>query len=381
MDSHRKNDSIQRKEKRDDIESEEETVEFNFLEDQKLKQKEHKSLLHKKRHTKERDEEKDKPYLKRGFDKVQAQRNYIKTEKKSTVRAEIPNEYQSSSNTFQSMKNELESKIQILTELNIIFQRKIKKLEDQNLLSNRKIKGLEDQNLISNRKIKELEKQNLISNRKIKGLEDQNFNFYSKLKEHEVTQQKLEKENNRLQQSVKEKIVLENNLLWKVDLLNNQVEELNQFHFQVKLRKLLKRLIEYLLSKFYPEYMQLNKLTKRIEFSQFPLGEFNFELKNRPKIINILNMLLDKIFVGAKKRDYIVHFVEPRAVVDVNCQRYIPVFQDPYEFFKYFDINSDDGTILIQIIPKSLFMEIDNFRFEKNIKELIRNYDYNINEK
>ena len=127
--------------------------------------------------------------------------------------------------------------------------------------------------------------------------------------------------------------------------------------------------------------MQLNKLTKRIEFSQFPLGEFNFELKNRPKIINILNELLDKIFVGAKDKDYIVHFVEPRAVVDVNCQRYIPVFQDPYEFFNYFDINSDDGTILIQIIPMSLFMEIDNFKFEKNIKELIRNYDYNINEK
>ena len=367
MDSHRKNDSIQRKEKSDDIESEEETVDFNFLEGQKLKQKEHKSLLHKKRHTKERDEEKDKPYLKRGFDKVQAQRNYIKTEKKSNVRAEIPNEYQSSSNTLQNMKRELEGKIQKLTKLNIIFQRKIKELEDQNLLSNRKIKGLE--------------KQNLISNRKIKGLEDQNFNFYSKLKEHEVTQQKLEKENNRLQQSVKEKVVLENNLLWKVDLLSNQVEELNQFHFQVKLRKLLKRLIEYLLSKFYPEYMQLNKLTKKIEFSQFPLGEFNFELKNRPKIINILNELLDKIFVGAKNRDYIVHFVEPRAVVDENYQRYIRVFNNPYEFFKYFDINSDDGTILIQIIPKSLFMEIDNFRFEKNIKELIRNYDYNINEK
>ena len=370
MDSHRKNDRRQRKEKRDDIESEEETVEFNFLEDQELKQKEHKSLLHKKRHTKERDEEKDKPYLKRGFDKVQAQRNYIKTEKKSNVRAKIPNEYQSSSNTFQNMKRELEGKIQKLTDLSITFQRKLGK-----------IKGLEAQNLISNRKIKGLEEQNLITNRKIKGLEDQNFNFYSKLKEHEVTQQKLEKENNRLQQSVKEKEVLENNLLWKVNLLSNQVEELNQFHFQVKLRKLLKRLIEYLLSKFYPEYMQLNKLTKRIEFSQFPLGEFNFELKNRPKIINILNELLDKIFVGAKKRDYIVHFVEPRAVVDVNCQRYIPVFQDPYEFFNYFDINSDDGTILIQIIPMSLFMEIDNFKFEKNIKELIRNYDYNINEK
>ena len=58
MDSHRKNDRIQRKEKSDDIESEEETVDFNFLEEQKLKQKENKSLLQKKRYTKERDEKK-----------------------------------------------------------------------------------------------------------------------------------------------------------------------------------------------------------------------------------------------------------------------------------------------------------------------------------
>ena len=65
MDSHRKNDGIKRREKKDVIESEEETVDLNVLEEQKIKQKEHKSLLQKKRHTKERDEKKDKSYLKR----------------------------------------------------------------------------------------------------------------------------------------------------------------------------------------------------------------------------------------------------------------------------------------------------------------------------
>ena len=65
MDSHRKNDGIKGREKKDVIESEEETVDLNVLEEQKIKQKEHKSLLQKKRHTKERDEKKDKSYLKR----------------------------------------------------------------------------------------------------------------------------------------------------------------------------------------------------------------------------------------------------------------------------------------------------------------------------
>ena len=77
------------------------------------------------------------------------------------------------------MKKELESKIQKLTDLNNIFQRKLE-------ISDRKIKGLEDQNLISNLKIIELQKFK---------------------EEHEVTEQKLEKENYRLRQSFKEKTI------------------------------------------------------------------------------------------------------------------------------------------------------------------------------
>ena len=121
--------------------------------------------------------------------------------------------------------------------------------------------------------------------------------------------------------------------------------------------------------------MQHNKLTNRIEFSQFPLLKFDFEFINEHTIINILNGLLDKIFARAKDNDYVVHFVEPKAVVDINYVRYIPVFNDPYEFFKYFNIDSFDGTILIKIIPKNLFTKIDNYRFKKSIKELIRNYE------
>jgi hypothetical protein len=37
---------------------------------------------------------------------------------------------------------------------------------------------------------------------------------------------------------------MENNLYIKVNLLRDQVKELNEFHFKVKLRKLIKKIIE-----------------------------------------------------------------------------------------------------------------------------------------
>ena len=84
---------------------------------------------------------------------------------------------------------------------------------------------------------------------------------------------------------------------------------------------------------------------------------------------------MNKIFVGAKNNDYIVQLVESKAEVCENYQRYIPIFKDPFEFFKYFKVDSFEGTILIKINPKNLFTEIDNYRFEKSIKELIQNYE------
>ena len=52
---------------------------------------------------------------------------------------------------------------------------------------------------------------------------------------------RLEENNFRLQKSFNEKITMENNLYIKVNLLRDQVKELNEFHFQVKLRQLIKK--------------------------------------------------------------------------------------------------------------------------------------------
>ena len=352
MDSHKKNDiTNKRMENIESIESEEETVDLNFLQEQKLKQNKDKFLLRKKRQNKERIEKKNGPSLNRDVNKYKEQGNYIRTEKKININAENPIEYQNLNKMSQNMEAEFEYKRQKKIDL-------ISKFQHQLEITNRKIKELQEQNLKLNSIIEELR-----------------FKFNSKLEEQKVAQEVLKFENYRLQQSFKEKITLENKLLEKVDQLKDQVDELNEFHFKAKLRKLLKNLIEYLFQQFYPNYIFFNKETNKIKFFLFPRNKFKtIEFIKENKIITILNNLLDKIFIGAKSNDYIVHFVEQRAEDNPYYRRYINVFKNTDDFFQYFNIHGIDRFVLLQIIPPNYFMEIDNFKFDKSIRDIIRNY-------
>ena len=102
----------------------------------------------------------------------------------------------------------LEEKVQMLTEQNSIFKHQLEE-------------------------IKHHEFESAISQQK---LEYQNF----KLEEQKLAQKRLEIDNFRLQKSFNEIISMENNLLIEVNSLQDQVKELNEFHFQEKLRKLPK---------------------------------------------------------------------------------------------------------------------------------------------
>ena len=78
MDSHKKNDITNKAmENIESIESEEETVDLNFLQEQKIKQNKDKSLLRKKRNSKEKIEKKNRPSLNRDANKYKEQGNYI----------------------------------------------------------------------------------------------------------------------------------------------------------------------------------------------------------------------------------------------------------------------------------------------------------------
>ena len=78
MDSHKKNDITNKAiENSESIESEEETVDLNFFQEQKIKQNKDKSLLRKKRQIKERIEKKNRPSLNRDVNKHKEQGNYV----------------------------------------------------------------------------------------------------------------------------------------------------------------------------------------------------------------------------------------------------------------------------------------------------------------
>ena len=341
MDSHKKNDITNKAmENSESIESEEETVDLNFLQEQKIKQSKDKFLLRKKRKRKEKIEKKNRPSLNRDVNKYKEQRYYVRTERKSNINSENLLEYQNLNKMSQNMEAEFEFKRQKKIDLISKFQHQLE-----------------------------------ITNRKIKELQEQNLKLNSKLEEQKVTQEILKFENYRLQQSFKEKITLENKLLKKVEQLKDQVDELNEFHFKAKLRKLLKNLIEYLFQQFYPNYIFFNKETNKIKFFLFPRNKFKtIEFIKQNKIITILNNLLDKIFIGSKSNDYVVHFVEQRAEYNPHYRRYINAFKNTDDFFQYFNIHGIDRFVLLQIIPPNYFMEIDNFKFDKSIRDIIRNY-------
>ena len=313
---------------------------MNFLQEQEIKLSKDKFLLRKKRKSKEKIEKKNRPSLNRDVNKYKEQRNYVRTERKSNINYENLLEYQNLNKMSQNMEAEFEYKRQKKIDLISKFQHQLE-----------------------------------ITNRKIKELQEQNLKLNSKLEEQKVTQEILKFENYRLQQSFKEKITLENKLLKKVDQLKDQVDELNEFHFKAKLRKLLKNLIEYLFQQFYPNYIFFNKETNKIKFFLFPRNKFKtIEFIKQNKIITILNNLLDKIFIGAKSNDYIVHFVEQRAEDNPYYRRYINVFKNTDDFFQYFNIHGIDRFVLLQIIPPNYFLEIYNFKFDKSIRDIIRNY-------
>ena len=307
-----------------------------------------KSFLRKKRHSKEKVQKKKSQFLKKETTKIHEKRKNINTEKKRYTESENPFQLQSLNNQNERIKY-LEEMVQKLIEQSSIFKYQLEQNKIESAIFQQK---LEEQNF---------------------KLEELNF----KLEEQKLAQRRLEIDNLRLQKSFNGIISKENNLLIEVNSLQDQVKELNEFHFQTKLRKLVKKLIEFLFDEFYPDYMSYSIITKKMKFYGFPFFRFGFKWNDEMKIINTLNGLLDKIFARSKNNNNIFHFVVPRTEKDAKFRRYIWIFKDDYDFFEYFGINEIDRHILLKIIPREYFMNIDNFQFDKSIKDLISNFKRN----
>ena len=242
-------------------------------------------------------------------------------------------------------------------------------------------------------KIQKLTNQIEQQNNKI---EQQKYQLEKQRKEFKFKLNIVNEDNYRLKLSLKnqmeERIQSENRLLLKINELQSQVKDLDDFHFQVKLRKLIKNLLEYLFDKYYPKFMNSNIITHKLEFHRAPIikikeiveeeeeeeKEDNLASTNDFQIIEALNRFLRLLFKQAKDGDYVVHFVKLNAERNSYERRYIKVFGNSTEFFSHFKINKKDQKILVKIIPSTYLTEIDNFRFDKNIKELKNFYENRI---
>ena len=253
-----------------------------------------------------------------------------------------------------------------------------KKISEKNQYLNDEIENLKNNFEL---KIQKLTNQIEQQNNKI---EQQKYQLEKQRKEFKFKLNIVNEDNYRLKLSLKnqmeERIQSENRLLLKINELKNQVKDLDDFHFQVKLRKLIKNLLEYLFNKYYQKFMTSNIITHKLEFIRAPIikikekveeeEEDNLASTNDSEIIEALNRFLVLLFKQAKDGDYVVHFVKLNAERNSYERRYIKVFGNSTEFFSHFKINKKDQNILVKIIPSTYFTEIDNFRFDKNIEEL-----------
>ena len=263
------------------------------------------------------------------------------------------------------------------------MENKIGKLENQ--LEYQKEEFMKFKQILINQNSQQ---KNQIENQKnqIENMKNQIENQKNQIENQKI---KMEYKSIEFQMKIKEVNEDINRLFQKINELQSQVDDLHQFNFQVMLRKLIKNLIEYLYNHYYPHFMHLNKFTNKVEFVRAPIikekdkgkeklkkeEKEKLTIKKAEEIINALNRLLDIIFSNEKMRDYIVHFVEPNAKINFLNRRFIKVFSNPNKFFDYFQIDEKDKRILVEIIPSSYFMEIDNFKFDKFIKKLIHNYE------
>ena len=172
------------------------------------------------------------------------------------------------------------------------------------------------------------------------------------------------------EQNGKEQILLQN-LERKIETLNSQVKELNEFYFTDKLRKLLKKLIQFIINNYFDSYMKYNKSTKRIYFVQAPRPTIHLNMLKDGDIIDALNRILELSFSKVKSQDFIIHFIDKRTNKDNSLKKTYQIFKNKNEFFDYFNISEKDKVILNEIFPEEYLTLIDNSSFYINIRRLI----------
>ena len=183
---------------------------------------------------------------------------------------------------------------------------------------------------------------------------------------NEINKLIMEKEIDKKEREIDREII--NELINKNKELGQKVDELDRFSFSAKLRKLLKKLLEYIIKK-YIRYMKYEKDKNKLYFIESPIQGLYGRKAN--ETINALNEILGIIFSYSKKSDYTIHFVSKKAEKNKVFKEDIIVFEKYKNFSEFFKLSKNCEKILINLIPEKYFTIIDNSDFKKKIPYLI----------
>ena len=100
-----------------------------------------------------------------------------------------------------------------------------------------------------------------------------------------------------------------------------KIKELSEFILLAKIRKLLKKMLEYIVnSKYLSEALEYNKENKKLSFNKVPKG-LNILGFTNSVIINALNTILEIIFSYSSYYDYKLLFVEKKPKNLLNIEK------------------------------------------------------------
>lgn len=186
---------------------------------------------------------------------------------------------------------------------------------------------------------------------------------------------KLKKDNKFLKDivSINQKVIKAhektiNELKEENGLLSKEIEKLYPIAFSCQLRKLLKKILEYIVKDGFLS-SSLTLIGKEVQFI-LP-NDYSSQYFSRSDIMQAFKLLLHIIQFYTLDCDYKIHYVDKNAIFQIYLRKRINVFNNYTEFFKFFNIDKKYEDILIKHIPPYLFYSIDNYTFEEKVSSLI----------
>ena len=272
---------------------------------------------------------------------------------------EYKTENDGDSETEENISGNFQDNIQILkNQMNGIYEKlykEINKLKKYNARLNNKINDLKKQNSRQNKTIALLKYKTRRQDEKITKFEIENGIKEGKIIRLEINNERQREKITKLEinnERQEEKIISQGK---KIRDLEDKVKSLSIYVFKAKLRKLLKKLLEYIVKKYF-HFIRFNKHENKIYFKFAPYisGLTEYE------IITALNSMLKVIFHNITLNNYIIHFVDEQAFFNESAKKDIKVFSKSENFFEYFHISMLHEKIIKELIPEHYFTTINN---------------------